>query len=296
MKRVRGNRKAFAEFASRVRGGARPTGPTCGSGSPTPTRPSARRRCAELVRRVRPQRDDRARDDARRRSSARTPGPARSGSSGSRTSDTAAAYLDWRTCRPGSPEWNLPRGRRLPRDGRGRSSLEHGVETLPGVGPALSKKLAELGLRTVGDLVEHRPRRYERRGRRAPDRRSPRRGRGGDRRQIVRVVACGGRGAASRSSRRGSRTRAARSPRSGSTRPGSRRGSSRERACGCAASSKRNGFQVRSYDLGRRRGDGRLRAGLPGERGGARRSGCASSSRAALPTRARRAATRCPPS
>jgi len=35
------------------------------------------------------------------------------------------------------------------------------VETLPGVGPALAKKLAKLGLRTVGDLLEHRPRRYE---------------------------------------------------------------------------------------------------------------------------------------
>ena len=39
--------------------------------------------------------------------------------------------------------------------------LEHGVETLPGVGPALSKKLAKLGLRTLRDLVEHRPHRYE---------------------------------------------------------------------------------------------------------------------------------------
>ncbi len=35
------------------------------------------------------------------------------------------------------------------------------METLPGVGPALAKKLAKLGLRTVGDLLEHRPRRYE---------------------------------------------------------------------------------------------------------------------------------------
>jgi ATP-dependent DNA helicase RecG len=39
--------------------------------------------------------------------------------------------------------------------------LELGVETLPGVGPAVSKKLAKLGLRTVRDLLEHRPRRYE---------------------------------------------------------------------------------------------------------------------------------------
>src|ERR1041385_3295089 len=39
--------------------------------------------------------------------------------------------------------------------------LEQGVETLPGVGPALSKKLAKLGLRSLRDLLEHRPHRYE---------------------------------------------------------------------------------------------------------------------------------------
>jgi len=35
------------------------------------------------------------------------------------------------------------------------------VSTLSGVGPALEKKLAKLGLRTVRDLLEHRPHRYE---------------------------------------------------------------------------------------------------------------------------------------
>jgi ATP-dependent DNA helicase RecG len=35
------------------------------------------------------------------------------------------------------------------------------VETLSGVGPTASKRLARLGLRTVGDLLAHRPRRYE---------------------------------------------------------------------------------------------------------------------------------------
>ena len=35
------------------------------------------------------------------------------------------------------------------------------VESLSGVGPALSKKLAKLGLRTVRDLLNHRPHRYE---------------------------------------------------------------------------------------------------------------------------------------
>jgi ATP-dependent DNA helicase RecG len=41
-------------------------------------------------------------------------------------------------------------------------ALERSVETLTGVGPALRKKLAKLGLRTVGDLLEHRPRGYQR--------------------------------------------------------------------------------------------------------------------------------------
>jgi ATP-dependent DNA helicase RecG len=35
------------------------------------------------------------------------------------------------------------------------------VETLSGVGPAVTKRLAKLGLRTIGDLLEHRPHRYE---------------------------------------------------------------------------------------------------------------------------------------
>src|SRR5438105_12663583 len=39
--------------------------------------------------------------------------------------------------------------------------LEEAVESLPGVGPALSKKLAKLGLRAVRDVLEHRPHRYE---------------------------------------------------------------------------------------------------------------------------------------
>jgi ATP-dependent DNA helicase RecG len=35
------------------------------------------------------------------------------------------------------------------------------VDTLAGVGPTVRRKLARLGLRTVGDLLAHRPRRYE---------------------------------------------------------------------------------------------------------------------------------------
>jgi ATP-dependent DNA helicase RecG len=50
-----------------------------------------------------------------------------------------------------------PRPRLFPRtDALGRS-----VETLPGVGPSLKKKLERLGLVTVADLLEHRPFRYE---------------------------------------------------------------------------------------------------------------------------------------
>jgi ATP-dependent DNA helicase RecG len=48
-----------------------------------------------------------------------------------------------------------PRGRPRP------EHLEAGVRALPGVGPALEKRLAKLGLRRVRDVLEHRPRRYE---------------------------------------------------------------------------------------------------------------------------------------
>ena len=54
------------------------------------------------------------------------------------------------------PRW--PRPRSAPRP----EMLEAGVETLPKVGPAVRGRLAKLGLRTVGDLLCHRPRRYER--------------------------------------------------------------------------------------------------------------------------------------
>jgi ATP-dependent DNA helicase RecG len=40
--------------------------------------------------------------------------------------------------------------------------LEAPVESLPGVGPTLKKRLAKLGLGRIGDLLDHRPRRYER--------------------------------------------------------------------------------------------------------------------------------------
>jgi len=39
--------------------------------------------------------------------------------------------------------------------------LELGLDTLPGVGPTIRRKLAKLGLSTVRDVLEHRPRRYE---------------------------------------------------------------------------------------------------------------------------------------
>jgi ATP-dependent DNA helicase RecG len=40
--------------------------------------------------------------------------------------------------------------------------LEAALDSLPGVGPTLKKRLAKLGLERVGDLLDHRPRRYER--------------------------------------------------------------------------------------------------------------------------------------
>ena len=39
--------------------------------------------------------------------------------------------------------------------------LERPVETLPGVGTAVRRKLGRLGIATVGDVLAHRPRRYE---------------------------------------------------------------------------------------------------------------------------------------
>jgi ATP-dependent DNA helicase RecG len=56
-----------------------------------------------------------------------------------------------------------PPDRWPPTRGRFRTErLAAPLETLPGVGPTLTKRLAKLGLVRVGDLLEHRPRRYER--------------------------------------------------------------------------------------------------------------------------------------
>jgi ATP-dependent DNA helicase RecG len=52
-------------------------------------------------------------------------------------------------------EW--PRPRSFPRP----EELGRSVEVLPGVGPAVRKRLERLGLETVGDLLAHRPFRYE---------------------------------------------------------------------------------------------------------------------------------------
>jgi ATP-dependent DNA helicase RecG len=52
-------------------------------------------------------------------------------------------------------EW--PRPRSFPRS----EELERPVDVLAGVGPAVKKKLERLGLETVGDLLAHRPFRYE---------------------------------------------------------------------------------------------------------------------------------------
>jgi ATP-dependent DNA helicase RecG len=51
--------------------------------------------------------------------------------------------------------WPATRGRPQPQ----RLAIE--LDALPGVGATVKRKLAKLGLVTVGDLLEHRPRRYE---------------------------------------------------------------------------------------------------------------------------------------
>jgi ATP-dependent DNA helicase RecG len=53
------------------------------------------------------------------------------------------------------PAWPATRGRPQPR------RLAAPLDSLPGVGPTVKRKLAKLGLETVRDLLEHRPRRYE---------------------------------------------------------------------------------------------------------------------------------------
>ena len=52
------------------------------------------------------------------------------------------------------PEWPRPRG--APRPER----LDRALETLTGVGKTVQRRLARLGLVTLGDLLRHRPRRY----------------------------------------------------------------------------------------------------------------------------------------
>ncbi len=53
-------------------------------------------------------------------------------------------------------EWLRPRGWVAP-----QGVAAAGIETLPGVGTTLAKRLRALGIETVLDLLQHRPRRYE---------------------------------------------------------------------------------------------------------------------------------------
>jgi ATP-dependent DNA helicase RecG len=57
----------------------------------------------------------------------------------------------------GAPADIWPRTRSFPRP----EALDRAVDILPGVGPSVSKRLARLGVRVVGDLLTHRPFRYE---------------------------------------------------------------------------------------------------------------------------------------
>src|SRR4051812_50181695 len=52
-------------------------------------------------------------------------------------------------------QWPPTRGRPRPAD------LDRSLDPLPGVGPSQRAKLAKLGLRTVRDLLQHRPRDYQ---------------------------------------------------------------------------------------------------------------------------------------
>src|SRR4051812_21006461 len=76
--------------------------------------------------------------------------PGRSGCSGSRMTELRAFAGEEAPAR-----WPRPRLRPQP------EVLERSLDTLPGVGPALRGKLAKLGLRSLRDLLEHRPRDYQ---------------------------------------------------------------------------------------------------------------------------------------
>jgi ATP-dependent DNA helicase RecG len=65
-------------------------------------------------------------------------------------------------CLPAGFAGLVPQGPWPPTRGRPRpDSLERPVGSLSGVGPALTRKLGKLGLARVGDLLEHRPLRYQ---------------------------------------------------------------------------------------------------------------------------------------
>src|SRR5687768_15789752 len=67
-----------------------------------------------------------------------------------------------RRLQPGFAAVDPPGGGWRPTRGRFRTErLEAPLESLPGVGPTLRKRLAKLGLEHIGDLLDHRPRRYE---------------------------------------------------------------------------------------------------------------------------------------
>jgi ATP-dependent DNA helicase RecG len=88
----------------------------------------------------------------------------RSGSSGSRTAERVPrlASVALSTVLPAGFAGGHPPATWPPLPGAPRPErAELPVDRLAGVGPALTKKLAKLGLRTIRDLLEHRPHRYE---------------------------------------------------------------------------------------------------------------------------------------
>ena len=148
---------------------------------------------------------------------------------------------------------------------RGADALDRAVDVLPGVGPAVKKKLERLGLETIGDLLTHRPFRYEEP---VPERRIA------DLQGDEDVAITGE--VLSVSNRRRGRLQMLTARISDGTatisatwfnqpwleqqlQPGTE-----VRLRGRQGT---YGFDVRSFDIGDARGDRGLRAGLPGERG-----------------------------
>ncbi len=162
--RVRGRQKAFEEFRRRFEE-ATTDGPGLG-GRNRPRRGAGDGRAAagDRAREPPPGRGQAGDEPRRGRRHACRPGHRRlllvpelaTGRTGCHTRPMSRPQPGFAAVDPPAPAGRRRAG------ASGPERLEAPLETLPGVGPTLKKRLAKLGLERVGDLLDHRPRRYER--------------------------------------------------------------------------------------------------------------------------------------